>query len=315
MVCDSLSQTSCVFELKKGLAVNSSDDAIAKSPLLTLFAIPRAFDEQSTIIQENAINSWLSLGPDVKVQLFGDDAGVAEFAEQRSIEHFPNISKNEFGTPLLDSVFQQAAQNATTPLLTYVNCDIILFRDFVDGVARVKATLDGENFLAIGRRTNLTVDQRFDFLRPETADDVQTLARENGTLETVACKDYFVFPRTMYDHIPGFAVGRGNWDNWMVHDAKDKSIPVVSMTNSVLAVHQENESSHQGRRRYRNYVSGPEARKNQQLAGGRHLVHGSTSTRRLKRGQLQDCRWHWLGCEFWFDFPRFARLLGNFVGK
>ena len=293
--------------------MNSTNDA--KSPLITLFAIPKAFDGSSSIIQENAIHSWLSLGPDVKVQLFGDDPGVAEFAERHTIEYFANISKNEFGTPLLDSVFQQASDAATTPLLAYVNCDIILFRDFVDAVERVQKKLVGENFLAIGRRTNLSVDQRFDFLNPKTSSKVQTQAREKGTPETVACKDYFVFPKAMCDQIPGFAVGRGIWDNWMVHDAKCKSIPVVSLTPSVLAVHQENESSLQGQRRYRNYVSGPEARLNQQLAGGRHLVRGSTSTHRLNGDELQACRWHWLGYEFWFDFHRFARLLANFVGK
>jgi len=233
----------------------------------------------------------------------------------RWIQHCATVSRNEFGTPLLDSVFQQAAEAATTPLLAYVNCDIILFRDFVDAAARVQESFSGEDFLAIGRRTNLSVDQRFDFLDRETADNVQDLARAQGTPETVVCKDYFLFSKMMYQNIPGFAVGRGNWDNWMVHDAKCRSIPVVSLTPSVLAIHQENESSHHGQQRYRNYVSGPEARQNQQLSGGRHLIRGSTSTHRLKRNELQACKWHGLGCEFWFDFPRFARLLANFVGK
>lgn len=286
--------------------------------LITLFSIPRAFDDQWSIIQANAINSWKQLGDAVEIILIGDDPGVSDFAAGAGLKHISGVKCNEFETPLLSSTFQLAVQNSQSPLMGYVNCDIILLAEFVQAIERVKGHFDGlrqSDFLAIGRRTNLFVDRPFDFSDQKQIEDLRKLASSDGQLDSVVCKDYFVFPRTKYAAIPEFAVGRGNWDNWMLASAKAESMPVVSMTECVLAIHQMNEVTHTGITKYRNYVAGAEAKTNQRLAGGRNLVRGSTSTHRLTCGEIVKNRWHQLGCEFWLDFPKFARLLGGFVGK
>ena len=54
--------------------------------LLTLFTIPRSFDDQWTVIQKNAIDSWQQLGPSVEIILIGDDEGIAEFASGAGVK-------------------------------------------------------------------------------------------------------------------------------------------------------------------------------------------------------------------------------------
>jgi len=286
--------------------------------LLTLFTIPRSFDDEWSVIQKNAINSWKQLGPSVDVVLIGDDAGIAEFASEAGVGHCAGVKCNEFGTPLLSSAFQIAAQNSSSQLLGYVNCDIILFSEFVESIERVVAHYSDtpqKDFLAIGRRTNLFIDQPLDFQQQAQVDELHRRARAEGQLDSVVCKDYFVFPRARFCSIPDFAVGRGNWDNWMLAKAKSDSLSVVSLTECVLAIHQTNLGTHSGLAKFKNYVAGPEAKTNQRLAGGRNLINGSTSTHRLTNEGVVSNHWHGFGCEFWFDFPKFARLVASFIGK
>jgi hypothetical protein len=101
-------------------------------PLLTLFTVPKGFVGDTDVIQRNAIESWTRLGPDVEVILCGDDDGTALAALDLGVRHVPDTQRNEHGTPLLDSVFEAARQASLSPLLAYVNADIVLFDDFLD---------------------------------------------------------------------------------------------------------------------------------------------------------------------------------------
>ena len=299
--------------------IQQSEATASAKPLchapVTIFALPKPFVGDADRIQSNAFRSWMQLSPTVDVLLLGDETGIADFAAEHQIAHFGHVDRNRNGTPLVSDAFSLAHQISTSPILVYCNSDVILDHSFALAMESLSSQNQFEQWLAIGQRTDVAIDRELNFADADQLRWLNEKSRADGKKSSHVCKEYFAFSRSLYQDVPPFAVGRGNWDNWMVHDAKCKSIPVVSLTDSVLAVHQENESSHRGRCRYRNYVSGPEARNNQRLAGGRHLIRGSTSTQRLNRGKLQACRWHWLGCEFWFDFPRFARLLANFVGK
>jgi hypothetical protein len=62
-------------------------------------------------------------------------------------------------------------------------------------------------------------------------------------------------------------------------------------------------------RRKHCYFSGPEARENQRLAKGKHVIAGSTSTHRLTDRGVVKKRWASVNLDFWMDLPRFGRLL------
>ena len=49
----------------------------------------------------------------------------------------PDVDRNEFGTPLLSSVFGRVEERARHDQLLYVNADLILFSDIGDAIRRV----------------------------------------------------------------------------------------------------------------------------------------------------------------------------------
>ena len=290
-----------------------SSPARSGCPLATLFAIPKPFVGHVGRIQQNALASWKALAPEIDVLLIGDDAGVAQAADRQNIRHVPNVRRNEHGTPLVDSAFELARQHATSPLLVYCNADVIFLDDFRQAIQRLHAQARCPRFVAIGRRTDLDVETQLDFDDPRTGEELRQRALDQGTPASNACKEYFVFPRTVYADIPAFAVGRGNWDNWMVHSAKRAGIPVIGLTPCVLAIHQRHDYEHLGGNRMDGYVTGAEARENQRLAGGRHLISGSTPTWSLESGGLVPKYTGFFSLELWRDIPRFLRLMASLL--
>jgi hypothetical protein len=281
----------------------------------TIFAIPKPFVGDAERIQLNAIQSWRKLAPQVDILLLGDERGVAEFvstAGEGSIRHLPGLRRNSSGTPMLDSAFEVAGRVCNTPLLMYCNCDVIFFEDLVRAIERLQALTIGE-FIAFGRRTNLAVDRLINFADQDDVAQLQLLTKVRGSRESIVCKEYFIFRRGSFEKIPGFAVGRGNWDNWMIRSAKDRSLAVIDVSAMVTAVHQDHDYAHVGRNRWRCYVSGAEAKENERLAGGRGLIRGSTPDWILNHHGLRRVRCSGLCLPFWRDLPRFLRFLTKLV--
>src|ERR1043166_8086561 len=105
--------------------------------MLTLFTIPKAFHGHNAIIQRNAIRSWTLMQPRAEIILFGDDDGTADTAAILGVRHLPRVARNEYGTPLLSDLFQQARDAAAYDVLCYVNADVILMSDFFPAVQKV----------------------------------------------------------------------------------------------------------------------------------------------------------------------------------
>jgi len=230
--------------------------------MLTLFAIPKPFDGHCGVIQRNAITSWLALDPKPEVILIGRDAGIEEIVREFSLGWIPDVEHTQHGTPLLDDAFRRVAARAQFPRLCYVNCDIIFTQSLPETLRKLPST----GFLAVGRRTNVdltTVAGAAD-LRDETF--IGRLAA-GGRLESPFAIDYFLFPsrRELWE-IPPFAVGRPGWDNWMIYNAISHRLPLVDVTDGVLALHQNHGYQHVPMGRG-NTWEGPEADYNRRLAG------------------------------------------------
>ena len=297
-------------------AVRNSDsdrnDSIS-TPLITIFAIPKPFDTNTDLIQRNAINSWSRLGPDVEVLLIGDETGIAQTAAELEVRHLGGIEFNQHGTPLVSSAFQIAHRETSSPFLVYCNCDVILMPDFVDAIKSLGAQESCPEFVAFGQRTDLKLEQEIDFDQQQQVEQLLLHCDRDGKPASNACKEYFIFNRELYNDVPEFAIGRGNWDNWMIHFAKQQNIPAISLSDVVRVIHQEHDYSHTltsaSAKRLHCYVSGDEARQNMQLAGGRHLISGSTPSWRLTTKGLVREKPFLISRNFWSDIPRFARLL------
>jgi hypothetical protein len=229
---------------------------------LTLFTIPKGFDDSHvSLIQRNALASWQQLAPEVEVLVMGDDPGVAEAAGEFGATHIGGVERNQFGTPLLDSAFREAAAQGSGEVLCYVNADIVLLEDFVAAVRRLPRT----PYLAIGRRWDCDVDSALDFF--EAGASLRDWARRSGELDKGRGSDYFAFRADTDFGLPAFAVGRPGWDNWMIGRSLELGLPLIDMTGSVTAIHQNHDYGHVAGSRARSW-EGPEADRNRQLAPG-----------------------------------------------
>src|SRR5574340_1281413 len=102
--------------------------------MLTFFSLPKPFRGHIGIIQQNAIRSWLHLRPGNDIILYGDEEGTADFACEFGLCHVPDLKRNEYGTPLIGSMFRNAQTRAQHPYLCYINADILLFPDFLEAL-------------------------------------------------------------------------------------------------------------------------------------------------------------------------------------
>jgi hypothetical protein len=203
--------------------------------VLTLFSIPKPFVGPVADAQKNALDSWVRLG--AQVILFGDEEGIGEAAKAAGAEHVATVARNEFGTPLLDDVFQKARERARHERMLYVNADIVLFDDFPAVIERIRLN----DFLAVGRRTDLDVPGR---LTGDWQRELRKRAAREGRLHEPTGIDYFLFPKHSTPKLPPFPVGRVLWDNWMIHDARSRSVPVIDLTRAVTIVHQNHDYRH-----------------------------------------------------------------------
>ena len=164
-------------------------------------------------------------------------------------------------------------------------------------------------------RIDLDVTEDIDFTDHVSVRRLVAAARQLGQISSQVCKEYFLFHRDLFADMPEFAIGRGNWDNWMIHHAKSQRVPVINLSQAITAIHQSHDYRHTGADRMSCYVSGPEARQNQALAGGRHLISGSVGTHRLTRSGLTRERRLLLNSEFWADVPRFLKLVSGLLSR
>src|SRR5215471_4075128 len=128
---------------------------------LTILAVPKPFEGHIGIIQRNAIASWTKLRPRPEIIVFGTEDGAAECAVSLGLVHIAEVARNKYGTPLLADIFALAEQSSTSAVFAYVNADIILPASFTAGLEIVLRTFP--RFLAVGRRTNLDVQEPLDF--------------------------------------------------------------------------------------------------------------------------------------------------------
>jgi hypothetical protein len=232
--------------------------------MLTLFAIPKHFRGHFATIQRNAIASWTRLTPRPEILLFGDEEGTAEVARDFKLLHFPDVARNQFGTPLLDDLFRQAELYASTPLLGYVNSDIILTDDFFAALERVRAQY--EKFMMVGRRWDLDWNQPLDFSQPGWAETIRSRALHANVQRPGNYIDYFVFTRGLCDHLLPLAVGRFSWDNYLLWRARSRGAALVDASPVIVAVHQNHDYSHYagGTQDIR---LGPERKQNRETVG------------------------------------------------
>lgn len=270
--------------------------------MLTIFALPKPFRGHIDMIQRNAINSWLRLEPPCQIILFGDEEGTADVAREFGVLHVSQIAKNEYGTPLVSDLFEQARQLSNAEIICYVNSDIILLDDFVKATEIVGQ--EKRDFLIVGQVWNLELREQLSFDQSDWEFQLRHLLEQEGEIREVWATDYFTFSRDLYTDIPPFALGRAFFDNWLIWRARNLKTTVVDATHFVTAIHQKHDYSHvSGGQNWAHH--GEEAMQNINLAGGlsrRYSILDAThylSQSGLKRKFMKRVSWERLKILRW----------------
>jgi hypothetical protein len=215
------------------------------------------------MIQRNAIRSWTQLGDEVEVLMMGNEEGMAEFANQYRIKHYPDVRCSPERTPYISSMFELARTESDAPYLAILNADIILMPDFVEAAKQVANQV--KDFLYLGRRWDLDVEEELEFA-PGWEEDLREEVDSRGTLHGPVGSDYFLVPRHLLHDMPEFTIGRSGWDNWTIYHAVESGWPVVDVTHSAMIIHQNHDYSHLPGNKPPYDL--PETKKNIQIAGG-----------------------------------------------
>lgn len=239
------------------------------SALVTIFSTPKPFTQPHvSLIQTNALNSWVHLGREVNVLLIGAEDGVDQAAKKAGVDLLPGVKRNPLGTPLVSSIFELARKNSDSPLMAYVNADILLTTEFVSIMHDVRK--QSEKFLVVGRRWDLEMEELLDF-SGDWESRIRLLVKEKARLHPAGGSDYFIYPRTCFQWIPDMVIGRAGWDNWMIFEARRQGWQVIDATSSYKVIHQQHDYAHlpDGKPHYRL----PESNENVARAGGQYAIY------------------------------------------
>jgi len=282
--------------------------------LLTIFSTPKPFtDPHIATIQRNAIASWTQLGAECDVLLIGEEDGLPEAAEEYHVRVIKKVDRNESGTPLISSIFQIAEESSQSPFFVYVNADIILMNDMLQGLGKIiksiKKSSDGltesnkyEPFLLIGQRWDMEITQLLHFSK-NWQEELRFEVRRYGRMHRPAGSDYFLFPRDAFSKLPDFAIGRAGWDNWMIYHAYSQGWKVIDGTKDIMIVHQNHDYRHlpNGKPHYNH----KESQDNMDMGGGmKHMYMVLDANYQLSNGQLKKAT---------LSLPRFIRKIERLI--
>ncbi len=272
-------------------------------PELTLFTAPKPFtDPHISVIQRNMLLNWKALGSQVEVVVIGDEPGIAAQCRELGIRHLPDVRCNARGTPLISSIFALAREVNNSPILAYANADILFMPDLLDALRLLENIKNG--FLGVGQRWDLDIKTPMDF-SAGWAHALHDLIQDKGKLHGQTGSDYFIYPRSCFESLPDFAVGRAGWDNWMIYRARWAGWPVIDLTGAVTIVHQNHDYGHLpgGVAHYRQ----PETDVNVRIGGGRRTIFTlQDATHCVEGGELQRKRLSWRG--FWREVEIFPLI-------
>ena len=251
--------------------------------MITFFSASKPFtDPRIAMIQHNAIRSWTLL-PDVEIILLGNEEGLAEAAKEFGVKRIPDVNCNENGTPLISSMFRLARENSHSELLCIINADMILMSDFIEAAKQMMSFK--EKFVLLSQRWDLDVTQPIEFAGG-WQNHLRSTVHDQGQLHRPAGSDFFLFPKSCYQDVPDFTIGRAGWDNWMIYKARTEKWSVIDCTPSVMIVHQNHDYSHlPGGKSHHEH---PDTNENIRLAGGQANIRYTIldSTYQLIDGKL-----------------------------
>lgn len=188
----------------------------------------------------------------------------------------------------MSDLFLKAQQLASAPVCCYANADII----FPQALATAIETANNNfaNYMIIGQRWDLSIDEPLELVTPEDWLHLSNRATTEGVLRGPYWVDYFVFPTGTFSALPDLILGRPGWDNWLVWHTRHRGIPVLDATDFLTVIHHDHHRSHGPRRT--TVAPGTDSAWNRDLIGTEaHMFTVGHATHRFNRaGELAPAR-------------------------
>ena len=210
----------------------------------TVFSILKSMPHPDPIenqIQTNSIWSWSQLVPIENIILFFDDENSCSFIRKV----YKNIACHSFSSsnclhttynrPYISCAFDMAQQQTRTPILVFVNGDILLHTSVSHTISFVNAQLP--QFLLVGCRRD------FEMSHSENYSDPQKTLQDglnNSRIHSTTGIDFIAFKTKARLFMPPFLVGVYRWDNWLLSEIILRTnISVIDVTDSIFVIHQQ----------------------------------------------------------------------------
>ena len=237
--------------------------------MITLFSTPKDFTGIFKTIQLNALRSWRALSPEIQIVIFGDSKGSKEAAQEVQADYIAKVKCSPQSTPILSDLFNQAQNIANYSIMTFINADIILPKNFLEIIQL--ASQEFRKFLMMGHRWDMDVEKIINFNVENDIIDFWNSAKETSKQHPCTGIDYFVFKKGQFNNIPNFIIGRWGWDNWLIWKARRKRIPVIDASSIITVIHQNHDYNFHHVKNKKDVETGKEARINIELHQGRLL--------------------------------------------
>ena len=263
--------------------------------------------------------SWVRLHPKPEIILFGNAQGTADICRELGLRHIPEVECNEFGTPLVDDLFQKAQRLANYDLICYINADIVVTQSLIEAINIISQLW--KRFVVSSSTWDLSMKEAIDFNFPDWQGQLRDLVQKKANAPLSIGMDLFLFPRGFYHDIPPFLLGRKAWDNWLIFKACSGRIPFIDTSEFMLIVHLQHEKS-----THSSYLEDTEEMQlNERLSGwwprtfiGRDVPYKLGKDGRLQKRsvfkllsyRLQAIRSHSFICRLCGGIPYFLRKLG-----
>lgn len=211
---------------------------------ITIFTVARAFCGAIGVSQRNAIRSWVDIASPSSVLIFGNEEGVAEFAQEIGARHNPHCRRNNFLSPRLDGLFPRAEELAPAPVMVFCCADTILPANF--GSILDVAVSKHPRLLLTGRAHELSEADSLSLSlqpssRPAVLDSLNAAVASHSPSNRLR---YFAYPAGVWDVLPPLAIGGPVWERWLVADAVLRGIEVIDATSAITCFHQSHDYRH-----------------------------------------------------------------------
>ncbi|UOD35546.1 hypothetical protein DSN97_04270 [Deferribacteraceae bacterium V6Fe1] len=236
------------------------------STKIAFVAIPKDFSDEFEIIQFNSINSWLDLSVENEVYLLCDN-NFKKYQFPTKVKYIKGLEYTEHNKPCLKSAFELIKNNINANYIVFVNSDIILLDNFSKVAKKIIEEIK-EDFLVVGKRININIQNKIDFRDIHWWDKIFNIGKESKE-DTELSIDYFFFHRNfLNDRFPKLSIGGMYWDNWLISKAFRDKLILVDVSKAITALHQNHK--YKGNLTVKDIIASDMAKENFRLIGG-HL--------------------------------------------